>query len=89
MLLMSNAEQPAASLKLVGLVIKTASCLMSAYTCFNVSPFQVNDICKVHIDDVIEEISETMLIELPDSASSLEDLVCLNKAWPSYFHFSN
>nr|XP_046263890.1 dynein axonemal heavy chain 8-like isoform X2 [Scatophagus argus] len=41
---------------------------------------RVQDICEIHIDNVLKDISETMLIELPEEhASSVEHLVELNK----------
>ncbi|KAK5607192.1 Dynein heavy chain 8, axonemal [Crenichthys baileyi] len=41
---------------------------------------KVQDICKIQIDDVLKDISETVLIELPeDQALCLQDLVVLNK----------
>ncbi|MEQ2308848.1 hypothetical protein AMECASPLE_032484, partial [Ameca splendens] len=41
---------------------------------------KVQDICKKQIDDVLKDISETALIELPeDQALCLQDLVVLNK----------
>ncbi|XP_045906997.1 dynein axonemal heavy chain 8-like isoform X1 [Micropterus dolomieu] len=40
---------------------------------------KVQDICKIHIDDVLKDISETMLIELPEDASSLQHLIYLNE----------
>uniref|UniRef100_A0A3B4XA16 Dynein axonemal heavy chain 8 n=1 Tax=Seriola lalandi dorsalis TaxID=1841481 RepID=A0A3B4XA16_SERLL len=44
--------------------------------------FQVQDISKIHIDDVLKDISETELIELPeDHASSVHDLIDYNEVW--------
>ncbi|CAJ1072667.1 dynein axonemal heavy chain 8-like isoform X3 [Xyrichtys novacula] len=41
---------------------------------------KVQDICKVHIDDVLKDISETVLIELPeDRASWVQYLIHCNK----------
>ncbi|XP_044223058.1 dynein axonemal heavy chain 8-like [Thunnus albacares] len=41
---------------------------------------KVQDICKIHIDDVLKDISETVLIELPeDHASSVQHLIDLNE----------
>ncbi|KAM9349881.1 dynein axonemal heavy chain 8-like [Symphorus nematophorus] len=41
---------------------------------------KVQDICKIHIDDVLKDISETVLIELPeDRVSSVQDLIDCNK----------
>uniref|UniRef100_UPI0037E892BB dynein axonemal heavy chain 8-like n=1 Tax=Semicossyphus pulcher TaxID=241346 RepID=UPI0037E892BB len=41
---------------------------------------KVQEIRKIHIDDVIKDISETVLIELPeDHSSSVQDLIDLNK----------
>ncbi|XP_070701078.1 dynein axonemal heavy chain 8-like [Pempheris klunzingeri] len=41
---------------------------------------KVQDICKLHIDDVLKDISETVLIELPeDHASSVQHLIELNE----------
>ncbi|XP_041660196.1 dynein heavy chain 8, axonemal-like [Cheilinus undulatus] len=41
---------------------------------------RVQDICKIHIEDVLEDISETLLIELPkDQASSVQCLINNNK----------
>lgn len=43
---------------------------------------QVQDICKIHIDDVLKDISETVLIELPDDhATSVHDLIDRNEVW--------
>lgn len=42
--------------------------------------FQVQDICKIHIDDTLKHISETVLIELPeDCALSVQDLINHNE----------
>uniref|UniRef100_A0A3B4U7E5 Dynein axonemal heavy chain 8 n=1 Tax=Seriola dumerili TaxID=41447 RepID=A0A3B4U7E5_SERDU len=44
--------------------------------------FQVQDISKIHIDDVLKDISETELIELPeDHASSVHGLIDYNEVW--------
>ncbi|XP_065810510.1 dynein axonemal heavy chain 8 [Labrus bergylta] len=41
---------------------------------------QVQEICKIHIDDVLKDISEVVVIELPeDHASSLQYLINNNK----------
>lgn len=41
---------------------------------------KVQNICKIHIDDVLEDISETVLIELPEEGAFLmQDLIELNK----------
>ncbi|XP_035999780.1 dynein heavy chain 8, axonemal [Fundulus heteroclitus] len=41
---------------------------------------KVKTICKLHIDDVLKDISETALIELPeDQAMCLQDLIVSNK----------
>lgn len=51
----------------------------------HVSFFQVQDICKIHIDDVLKDISETVLIELPeDHASSVEHLIEHNEVYTLY-----
>ncbi|KAF3858031.1 hypothetical protein F7725_011232 [Dissostichus mawsoni] len=40
----------------------------------------VQDVCKIHIDDVLKDISETVMIELPeDHASSVQHLMDLNE----------
>ncbi|CAK6957757.1 dynein axonemal heavy chain 8-like [Scomber scombrus] len=40
----------------------------------------VRDICKIHIDDILKDISETVLIKLPDDhASSVQHLIDLNE----------
>lgn len=44
--------------------------------------FQVRDICKIHIDDILKDISETVLIKLPDDhACSVQHLIDLNEVW--------
>ncbi|XP_071768037.1 dynein axonemal heavy chain 8-like [Centroberyx gerrardi] len=41
---------------------------------------KVRDICEIHIDDVLKDISETVLIELPeDQPSSLQHLIDTNE----------
>lgn len=46
----------------------------------HISFCQVHDICSIHIDDVLKDISETMLIELPeDNACSVQQLLESNK----------
>lgn len=46
----------------------------------HISFFQVQDICKLHIDDVLKDISETLLIELPeDHVSSVQHLIDRNE----------
>ncbi|KAJ8009361.1 hypothetical protein DPEC_G00088090 [Dallia pectoralis] len=41
---------------------------------------KVRDICEMHIDAVLQDISETMLINLPeDKPSSLQDLISTNE----------
>ncbi|XP_078119766.1 dynein axonemal heavy chain 8-like [Sander vitreus] len=41
---------------------------------------KLQDICKIHIDDVLKDISETVLIELPESdASSVQHLIDRNE----------
>ncbi|KAM7379582.1 hypothetical protein PAMP_005128 [Pampus punctatissimus] len=41
---------------------------------------KVQDICKIRIDDVLKDISETVLIDLPeDHASSVQHLIDLNE----------
>ncbi|XP_051284477.1 dynein axonemal heavy chain 8-like [Dicentrarchus labrax] len=41
---------------------------------------KVKDICKIHIEDVLKDISETVLIELPeDHASSVQHLIERNE----------
>ncbi|XP_062284222.1 dynein axonemal heavy chain 8-like [Scomber scombrus] len=41
---------------------------------------KVRDICKIHIDDILKDISETVLIKLPDDhASSVQHLIDLNE----------
>ncbi|XP_047444882.1 dynein axonemal heavy chain 8-like [Mugil cephalus] len=43
---------------------------------------KVRDICKIRIDDVLKDISKTVLIELPeDRASSLQHLIDCNKTY--------
>ncbi|KAK7945226.1 hypothetical protein WMY93_000954 [Mugilogobius chulae] len=41
---------------------------------------KVRDICNIHIDDVLKEISEMVLIDLPEHPTSLHDLISRNKA---------
>lgn len=54
--------------------------------------FQVQDICKIHIDDVLTDISEAVLIELPESHASLVQTlidineVCTRALTNDYFH---
>uniref|UniRef100_A0A8C4E9U5 AAA+ ATPase domain-containing protein n=1 Tax=Dicentrarchus labrax TaxID=13489 RepID=A0A8C4E9U5_DICLA len=46
---------------------------------------KVKDICKIHIEDVLKDISETVLIELPeDHASSVQHLIERNEVWTNY-----
>lgn len=46
----------------------------------HISFCQVQDICKIHIDDVLKDISETVLIELPeDHVCSVQHLLDSNK----------
>ncbi|XP_068458453.1 dynein axonemal heavy chain 8-like [Clinocottus analis] len=41
---------------------------------------KVKDICKIHIDDVLTDISQTVLIELPEShTSSVQQLIDINE----------
>ncbi|KAI4809667.1 hypothetical protein KUCAC02_018534 [Chaenocephalus aceratus] len=52
----------------------------------------VQDVCKIHIDDVLRDISETVMIELPeDHASSVQHLMDLNenhsKEWTKILDF--
>ncbi|XP_034008681.1 dynein heavy chain 8, axonemal-like [Trematomus bernacchii] len=52
----------------------------------------VQDVCKIHIDDVLKDISETVMIELPeDHASSVQHLMDLNenhsKEWTKILDF--
>lgn len=52
------------------------------FVCF----FQLQDICKIHIDDVLKDFSETVLIELPESdASSVQHLIDRNEVWMHTF----
>ncbi|KAM4579488.1 dynein axonemal heavy chain 8-like, partial [Fundulus diaphanus] len=47
---------------------------------------KVQNICKLHIYDVLKDISETVLIELPeDQASCLQDLVAFNKEFKKLY----
>lgn len=42
----------------------------------------MQDICKIHIDDTLKDISETVLIDLPeDCASSVKDLIDHNEVY--------
>ncbi|KAM6989324.1 dynein axonemal heavy chain 8-like [Tautogolabrus adspersus] len=48
----------------------------------------VQDICQIHIDDVLKEISETVVIELPeDHASSLQYLIDHNKEFKTLYEY--
>eukprot|EP00063_Salmo_salar_P086553 XP_014061388.1 PREDICTED: dynein heavy chain 8, axonemal-like [Salmo salar] len=45
---------------------------------------KVRDICEMHIDAVLQDISETVLIDLPeDRPSSLQGLISTNEVCPS------
>ena len=47
----------------------------------------MQDVCKIHIDDVLKDISETVMIELPeDHASSVQHLMDLNEV---FVHLQN
>lgn len=47
---------------------------------FNLFYLQVLDICTIHIDDVLTDISETVLIELPEChAFSMQELIDHNE----------
>ncbi|KAM7400305.1 hypothetical protein PAMA_004821 [Pampus argenteus] len=63
-------------------VPKQALCLVKLESKINANHLrlQVQDICKIHIDDVLNDISETVLIDLPeDHASSVQHLIDLNE----------
>ncbi|XP_056247105.1 dynein axonemal heavy chain 8-like [Seriola aureovittata] len=48
----------------------------------------VQDISKIHIDDVLKDISETELIELPeDHASSVHDLIDYNEEFKKLYEY--
>ncbi|XP_027732137.1 dynein heavy chain 8, axonemal [Vombatus ursinus] len=52
----------------------------SVMNMFNQLLKKVNDLCEMHIDAVLKEISKTLLISLPESgAAKVEDMLTLNE----------